>query len=87
MACVPISERIGADDPLTIKNNQVALAKLLKQGPSGRLAQPSMLCKRAWRRRSPAFGVKLEQPDPNAVRIGVIAAPAIEHMLGSDHGL
>src|SRR5262249_16543482 len=86
-ARVPISEGIGADDPLTIENNQVAPAKLLKQRPNGRLAQPYTLCNRAWRRGSSVFGVNLEQPDANAIRGGVIAAPAIEHMIGSDHGL
>ena len=47
MACVPISEGIGADDPLAIENNQVAPAKLLEQRPNGRLARSYTLCKRA----------------------------------------
>src|SRR5229473_3440015 len=55
VACVPVSEGIGADDPFVIEHDEVATAELLEQRLNGCLAQSCTLRKRAWGRSSSVF--------------------------------
>ena len=87
VARVPIGERISADDPLAVEHRQIATAELFEQSPDGRLVQARSLRKRFGGRGSSVFGVELEQRNANAVRGGIVATPAIEHVAGPDHCL
>jgi hypothetical protein len=87
VARVPVGEGISADDALAVEHNQVATAEFFEQRPDGRLVRPRSLHKRARGRGSSVLSVELEQRHANLVRSGVVAAPAIEHMAGTDHDL
>ena len=64
-----------------------ATAELFEQSPDGRLVQARALRKRFGGRGSPVFGVELEPRNANAVRGGIVATPAIQHMVRPDHCL
>ncbi len=86
MARLPVGEGISADDLLAVENDQTAPAKFCEQRPDGRPAEFGALRKRAPAWGSSALGIELNQRDAHAVRRCIIAAPALEHMVGADHG-
>jgi hypothetical protein len=86
MAPVLVGERISADDPLSVENDQVAPAELVEQRRDRRLIESCTVRDLVYGRGSSVFEVELKQRNAHAIRGGIVAAPAIENVAGPDHG-